>query len=183
MKLYLFGASGTGVTTLGRALGQALSLPYFDTDAYYWLPSDPPFTVRRPAAARDAALAEDFTAHPAWVLGGSLVSWGTQWLTDLDLVVFLWLPPALRLRRLHQRELERYGNVIFTDPTRAAQTQAFLDWAAGYDDNSCGGSRTLATHTAWLGQFTSPVLELRGDLSETQRLEMVLARLQKPVLP
>ncbi|WP_158022989.1 hypothetical protein, partial [Hymenobacter coccineus] len=27
---------------------------------------------------------------------------------------------------------------------RGAQSEAFLAWAAGYDDGSCGGSRTLA---------------------------------------
>lgn len=179
MKLHIFGASGAGVTTLGTALSEVLGIPYFDSDDYYWAPSDPPLTVRRPEAARNAALAHDLTTHPAWLLGGSLRSWAQQWLSDLDLVVFLWLPPELRLHRLQQRELERYGDVIFTDPTRAEQTRAFLAWAAGYDDNTSGGSRTLANHTEWLGQFTCPVLELRGDLSVAQRRAAVQARLRE----
>ncbi|MGI4743037.1 MAG: hypothetical protein ACRYG7_48415 [Janthinobacterium lividum] len=50
MKLHILGASGVGVTPLGRAFSAALRIPYLDTDTYFWMPSDPPFTVRRPTA-------------------------------------------------------------------------------------------------------------------------------------
>jgi adenylate kinase family enzyme len=173
MKLHLFGASGTGVSTLGEALAAALHVPYFDTDTYFWEASDPPFTSRRPPAARDAQLAHDLARHDSWVLGGSIVGWDEKWLAAFDLVVFLWLPPALRLQRLHQREHARYGPLFLTDPSQVARTQAFLDWAAGYDDSSTGGTRTLANHTRWLAQFSCPVLELRGDLTVAERLAAV----------
>jgi adenylate kinase family enzyme len=182
MKLHIFGASGAGVTTLGTALAKALGIPYFDSDTYFWAPSEPPFTLRRPAAERDAALAQALTTRSSWILGGSAMSWAGEWIMQSDLVVFLWLPPDLRLHRLQQRELERYGNVIFTDPIRAGQAQAFLAWAAGYDDNSSGGSRTLANHTEWLSRFSCPVLELRGDLSVAQRLAALQAQLQELAL-
>jgi adenylate kinase family enzyme len=182
MKLHIFGASGTGVSTLGEALGTALGLPYFDTDAYFWEATDPPFTVRRPPALRDARLAHDLAGHQRWLVGGSIVGWGEQWLAAFDLVVFLWLPPALRLQRLHQREHARYGARILADPRQAARTQAFLAWAAGYDDSSMGGSRTLANHTSWLARFTCPVLELRGDLTVAQRLRVIQTRLRELAL-
>ena len=35
------GASGAGVSTLGRALAGALALPHHDTDDYFWLPTIP----------------------------------------------------------------------------------------------------------------------------------------------
>ncbi len=179
MKVHLFGASGAGVTTLGEALSAQLDVPYFDTDTYFWLPTEPPFTQRRPAAARDALLARDLARHPSWLLGGSLVGWDEHWLTAFDLAVFLWLPPALRLARLRQREAERYGDAIRADPARAAQSRAFLAWAAGYDDNTSGGSRTLANHTSWLARFTCPVLELRGDLTVAERTAHVQTKLRE----
>ncbi|MGI4762540.1 MAG: hypothetical protein ACRYF0_17645 [Janthinobacterium lividum] len=176
MKLHIFGASGTGVTTLGEALGAALGLPYFDTDAYFWEVTDPPFTQRRPPAARDARLAHDLAQQASWILGGSIGGWDAQWLrAPFELVVFLYLPPALRLHRLRQREHARYGAAIAASPARAAQSAAFLDWAAGYDDGSTDGTRTLANHTRWLTEFTSPVLELRGDLTVAERVAAVLA--------
>ncbi|MDO7886425.1 adenylate kinase [Hymenobacter cheonanensis] len=179
MKLHLFGASGTGVSTLGEALAQVLPVPYFNTDDYFWETSDPPFTRRRPPAVRAARLAHDLARQESWIVGGSIVGWDEKWLAAFDLVVFLWLPPALRLQRLRLREHARYGHLLLTDPGQAARTQAFLDWAAGYDDSSTGGTRTLATHTRWLAQFACPVLELRGDLPVAERLAAVRARLHQ----
>jgi len=179
MKIHVFGASGTGTTTLGQALGTHLGLPYYDTDHYFWLPTELPFSQRRPAAARDALLAQDLTQTPSWLLGGSLVGWGEQWLAAFDLAIFLWLPPALRLARLQQRELARYGAALHDDLVCAAQLRTFLDWAAGYDDSSSGGHRTFANHTDWLTRCTCPVLELRGDLSVAERVARVHARLHE----
>ena len=179
MQLHVFGASGTGVTTLGQALSAALHVPYFDSDAYFWRATEPPFTQRRPAAARNARLARDLADATSWILGGSIGGWDAAWLTaPFNLVVFLWLPPDLRLRRLRAREHARYGERLATDPAQAARTQAFLEWAAGYDDSSTGGTRTLANHERWLTQFASPALELRGDLSVAQRVAAVRAALR-----
>jgi hypothetical protein len=86
---------------------------------------------------------------------------------------------GLAAARLHQREHARYGQLFRTDPSQAARTQAFLDWAAGYDDSSTGGNRTLANHTRWLAQFAGPVLELRGDLTVTERLAAVRAEIRQ----
>lgn len=179
MKLHLFGASGAGVSTLGTALGAALGVPYFDSDDYFWLPTPPAFTARRPPAARDAALARDLASQPSWVLGGSIVGWGPHWLAAFDLVVFLWLPPGLRPHRLRQREHARCGSLLATDSAQAARTEAFLAWAAGYDDGSAGGTRTLANHQRWLAQVACPVLELPGDLPVAERVAAVQAELQK----
>ncbi|GGG59691.1 hypothetical protein GCM10011378_39610 [Hymenobacter glacieicola] len=105
MKLHIFGASGSGVTTLGKALSGVLGIPYFDSDDYFWLASDPPFTQRRPALLRNAALERELSQHTRWILGGSLVGWGHKWLKAFDLAIFLWLPPAVRPRRLQQRNI------------------------------------------------------------------------------
>ena len=47
LRIYLTGAAGAGVTTLGRALASTLQLPHFDVDDYYWYPSDPPYKIGR----------------------------------------------------------------------------------------------------------------------------------------
>ena len=177
MKIHLFGASGAGVTTLGTTL----EAPYFDSDDYFWGPSNGPFAVRRPKNECNALLTHDLARGPRWVLSGSLGwgTWGEQPLTILDLAMFLWLPPALRLRRLRQREHARYGDVTIASPARAAQTKAFLAWATDYDDGFCGGGRTPANHTAWLECLACPVLALRCDLTVTKQLNAVLAQVAR----
>lgn len=39
-RIQIFGASDSGVTTLGFALAERLDCPYFDSDEYLWLPTD-----------------------------------------------------------------------------------------------------------------------------------------------
>ena len=42
-RIHILGASGSGTTALGQALAEHLRCPHFDTDDYFWLPTDPPY--------------------------------------------------------------------------------------------------------------------------------------------
>lgn len=161
VKIHIMGASGAGSTTLGQAMAAQLQYPYFDTDYYFWEPSNPPFTTRRSSEERVAMLRNDIAQHPKHIIGGSMIGWGEEWLTAFNLVVFLYVPPAIRLQRLRNREHERYGDVIYTDPERAAAYQEFMDWASGYDVPG-NTRRSLAVHEAWLRRVNCPVLEIRA---------------------
>jgi Shikimate kinase len=44
-RIHILGASGSGTTTLGRALAERLQYPHFDTDDSFWVPTDPPSAV------------------------------------------------------------------------------------------------------------------------------------------
>jgi adenylate kinase family enzyme len=46
-RIHVTGASGAGVTTLGRALADALALPHHDTEDYLWQPTTPPYRQMR----------------------------------------------------------------------------------------------------------------------------------------
>jgi adenylate kinase family enzyme len=172
MKIHLFGASGSGVTTTGTALAEATGFPYFDADSYYWFPTEPPFRHKRPAEERNGLLRADLAQHPHWIFGGSAVSWGDFWHKALDLAVFLWIPPAVRMDRLRRREYERYGEVIYRDSDRKAQYDEFLAWAARYDDPDFT-RRSRAVHEGWMTTLACPVLRLEGDLSLAERVDRI----------
>src|SRR5205823_8564968 len=103
-------------------------------------------------------------------------NWGVDWASAFNLAVFFWVPTAIRIARWKERELECYGTVIFSNPARNQLFTEFIDWASGYDDGSARG-RTLKAHETWLSTLTCPVLELRGDLTVDQRVDLVLAKL------
>ncbi len=178
MKIHLFGASGSGVTTTGEALAEATGCPYFDSDAYYWLPSEPPFRYRRPAEERNRMIISDLGRHPDWIFGGSVVSWGDFWRDAFDLAVFLWIPPEVRMARLQRREYERYGEVIYRDPDRKAQYDAFLAWATRYDDPGFT-RRSRAVHAQWMTTLACPVLRLEGDLSVADRVDRIRQEIER----
>ena len=111
-RIHILGASGSGTTTLGRALAAHLQCPHFDTDNYFWLPTNPPFTQQREHTERQQLLMDAVTAHDAWVLSGSLCGWGDVAIPLFELVVFLQIPHDIRMERLRQREYERFGERI-----------------------------------------------------------------------
>jgi adenylate kinase family enzyme len=172
-RIHITGASGSGVTTLGGALAQRLDAPQFDVDDFYWLPTDPPFVEKRPVAGRLELLGERLTGSK-WILSGSLVGWGDPLIPLFDLVVFIYTPAEVRLARLKAREAVRYGPAIEPGGAMHQNSQAFLAWAARYDDPHFEG-RSLAVHNRWLERLPSPALRLDGLTPTTAQVEAVLA--------
>ena len=163
-RIHIVGASGSGTTTLGAALAHASGGAHLDTDDYFWLATDPPFTTKRPVEERLALLTADLDRHAAWVLTGSLIDWGNVLIPRFDLVVFLYVPQEIRIERLMQRERLRYGSQIEPGGRMHAAHTEFVSWAKGYDDPAFEG-RSLKGHRAWLQHLPCPVLEITGTPS------------------
>ena len=168
-RLHVTGASGSGTTTLARALADHWSAPHADTDDYFWVPSDPPYVEKREEAERVRLMQDVFAPREAWVLSGSLLSWGEDIVARCDAVVFLTLDPEERLRRLEAREdRRREGRPIDT-----AGWATFMEWARGYDDPEFDGRSRVAQET-WLAGLRQPVLRLDSALSRDELLRAVL---------
>ncbi len=168
------GASCAGSTTLGNALSEKLGMRYFDTDDFFWERSDVPYTVRRDAPTRSGMLQEAISRTDDYIIGGSLISWGEQWLSMFDLVVFLYVPKEIRMQRLVNRELERYGDIIYTDPERSHLFREFYEWASKYDDRDFTG-RNIRVHEEWLNKVSCRVIEIRGDTTVEERVRQLKA--------
>ncbi|WP_343524425.1 adenylate kinase [Pedobacter sp.] len=180
MKIHIFGASGSGVTTLGRALATKLNIPYFDSDQYFWMPTDPPFTTKRNPNERNQMIKTVLTENDRWIFGGSSVSWGNDVFPDFDLIVFLWLPPEIRLNRLKNREFERYGSIIYNDPERIKKYHDFIEWAAQYDIDPIESGftgRSLKVHEDWMKGLNKEVLQIRGNFTVEEKLKKIMDRL------
>jgi len=169
-KLHVLGASGSGTSTLARALADHWSVPHADADDYFWVPSDPPYVAKRDEPARVSLMREVFVPREAWVLSGSMVGWGEAVVDECDAIVFLTLDPDERLRRLEAREVHRRAGRGFDEDAWAA----FLDWARGYDDPTFDG-RSRAVHEAWLAERSQPLLRLDSAASPQELLDAVLA--------
>lgn len=162
-RFHVTGASGSGVTTIGRALANALALPHHDADDYYWLPTIPPYQVKRPAQDRLRLMHEVFLPRSDWVLSGSVDGWGNELADAFDLVVFVSTPTAIRLARLRDREARHFGAEATAEGGwRHPETEKFVDWASHYDDGAREG-RNRARHEAWLSTLRCPVVRVDGS--------------------
>jgi adenylate kinase family enzyme len=162
-RIHIMGASGSGVTSLGRALADALAIPHHDTDDYFWQPTTPPYRDQRAIPERLRLMQEVFLPRADWVLSGSLANWGDALIPYFDWVVFLTTPSEIRLRRLRAGEAAHFGlDAVAPGGWRHEETEAFIEWASHYEAGDCEG-RGLAKHRAWVAALPCRVLHLDGS--------------------
>ena len=174
-RIHIFGASGSGTTTLAKTLADTLDVQHFDTDNYFWIQTNPPFQLIRERAERQELLRQVLTKNGSWILSGSLCGWGNFAIPMFDLIVYLWVPSTIRMQRLKEREVKRYGSGI-EDPNdpRHQGSHDFLEWAAAYDTGGLD-MRSKSSHEKWIAKLPYPVLRIEGNRTIKENLETVLS--------
>lgn len=114
-----------------------------------------------------------FLPRRDWVLSGSIDSWSEGIDHRFTLAVFLDLDTETRLERLRAREAARVQT-----PEEAEDVEAFLEWAAAYDDGLLPG-RNRARHTTWACQLDCPVLCLNSAPPVEDLTKRILASLDR----
>lgn len=179
-RIHITGASGSGTSTLGRALANRLASQAFDTDDFYWLPTDPPFRHPRPSADRVRLMGDLFLSRSDWILSGSLQTWGAPAMARVTHVVFLTLSSGQRLARLRARERQRFGARIAPGGDLEAAHRGFLEWAMDYDEGGPDG-RTRAAHELWLATLDLPVIRMDAGRPASELAERALSALDAPL--
>ena len=91
-----------------------------------------------------------------------------------DFVIFLYVPANIRMERLIQREIQRYGiGRISHGGDMHEGHKVFCKWAAAYET---GGMemRSLTLHKEWLKQLKCPVIRIEGEQSTEERIEIAM---------
>lgn len=174
-RIHIFGASGSGASTLGQELTTKLPHINLDADDYYWLKK---FTSRRKPLDRLKMLSDDLDQHQQWILSGSVCGWGDQLKPLFDLVIFLHVPNEIRLERLRKREALRYGDAILPGGSMYEESKAFLEWASQYEDGGLN-VRSKALHEHWMKDISCPILKIEGSHSVQERVDIVLQYLNE----
>ncbi|TRX61408.1 AAA family ATPase [Fulvivirga sp. M361] len=177
MKITIFGASGSGTTTLARSLSQRLGWVHLDADDYYWAKTDIPFQNKQPKEVRNENLKRDFEVTENVIVSGSLVTWSEYWNSAFDLGVLLRLPHKIRMERLRNREKKRYSEKLKSDIEIKNKYEAFIAWAAKYDDTSFNG-RSITQHKNWIKLLTCETIEIEGDLTTDARINIVIEKIK-----
>jgi len=172
-RIHITGASGSGTTTLGAAVGAALGIKHLDADDFAWAPTEPPFELRRTPAERWALFTAAIDGVERWVLSGSLLRWDDQVMPLFDLVIFLHIPQEVRIARLLARERARYGANIDPGGSQYESNRFFMAAAEGYETGEYP-IQNLPNTRAWLARLSCPVIEIEGAVPLEESLAIVL---------
>jgi len=175
--IHIFGASGSGATTLAKAVRTRFGYRFIDVDDAMWEPTDPPFTVRRPDAEIRRRIAVELAQSDRSVISGAIVGWGDVFIPSIDLAVYLHLPEELRIERINQRERARFGTRVEPGGDLYRQHLDFLAWARSYDSDD-PTRRSRAQHEKWLSGLRCPVLRIKTPLSLDELVTLVEAAIR-----
>jgi adenylate kinase family enzyme len=160
---------------LGRAVALRAGLTHVETDDYLWAPTERPYQQLRPAHERVQLLERDLSATAGWTLSGSLARWGDALISRFQLVVLVIAPTELRLSRLRQRELQRFGSDALAPGGAMHQSHMeFLGWAARYDDGD-ESVRSLRLHQGWLCRLPCATITVDGSRPISDLVDEVLS--------
>lgn len=160
--IHIYGASGSGTTTLGKRIESELGFKLLDTDDYYWMPTNPPFTEKRIPSERVKRMKREIESVDNTVISGSLVDWGDELIPYFTLAIRIVADTELRIERLKIREREEFGNRIDIGGDMYEDHMAFLEYARAYDSGDLS-MRSKAKHDEWQKLLQCEILTVDGS--------------------
>lgn len=175
--IYIFGASGSGTSTLGRKISDETGYFFMDTDDYFWLPTNPKYTTKRSKEERISLMKSDIEEAGNVVISGALDSWGSELLPLFTLAIRLVTDTNIRIQRLKEREKQAFGSRIMPGGDMYENHKEFLEWAAKYDT---GGTdmRSRARHDAFCRLLSCRLIVLDGAADLQENFEKVSAEIE-----
>ena len=147
--------------SIGKELAKIMGFKHFDLDDYFWTwDTEIPYTVPRPRLERIELLHKDISECTYFVMSGNMCGWDDSFVPLLDLAVFVQTPTAIRIKRLHDRELKEFGDRILSGDMYESHID-FLEWAKTYDTAN-PPERCLKLHEEWADRLPCEVLRING---------------------
>ena len=149
--IFIVGLNGSGKTTLGRALAERLGWFRMDVEDYYFPDTAVPYANARSEDEVRRLMLADIRRHGNFVLSSVHGDLGEEIRSLCALAVWLRAPKALRLARIKQREIARFGDRVLPGGDMYDRQIRFCDFAA---------SRTEASVAPLVTSLGCPLLHI-----------------------
>lgn len=171
--IMIMGASGAGKTTLGKMVAKDLNYKFVDIDEYIWRKdTEIPFSAMYPKHEKVRRLIDAISDCNHFVMAGSMNSFHEYFDPYFKLVVYLHADSQIRVKRVHERELEWFGKRLSEGGDMYEEHRKYLSDVAGYDYGI--GGCTLQQHEKWLEAVECPVIRLDGADELEKNLQIIV---------
>ena len=151
--IIVFGANGSGKTTLGRELARILNFKHMDIEDYSFEKSEIPYTAERSREYYIKLMFADIEKYRSFVVSAVIGDLGDTIPQFYELAVFISAPIELRMKRIEQREYDKFGERIRKGGDMYEQHLKFADFV---------GSRSLEKIEQWAKTLVCPVIRIDG---------------------
>ena len=151
----MMGLNGAGKSTLAHALSKHLGYYEMDVEDYYFpeqkssrqyvldhatcVPTEYlgelPFSSTRSKSEVEDALRRDIASHPQFVLSGVTMNWSNDILSAIKIAFLVETPLEVRLKRIQEREIKRFGIRVLPGGNMYGQQCDFCRIVAEKDDS------------------------------------------------
>ena len=178
MHIHLLGPSGSGTSTLGKAISTECNYPWFDSDDFFWMKTDQPFSVKRKRDERIEMLKSTLEMNDNWVLSGNITGWGDFLRNQFDLVIYKYVDPEIRIERLNRREKDRFGKRIDYGNDMYENHVKFIEWARSYENGDMN-MRSKLSENEWMKDLKCEILRFDGINELNDEVDIVISRIKK----
>ncbi len=106
------GLNGSGKTTLACALAKELNFRHLDVEQYYFTSEHNPYASSRTREEVEQLLLEDIKINSGFVFSAVNGNMTPEINECYDLVVYLEVPLDVRMKRIRQRTIDKFGNRV-----------------------------------------------------------------------
>lgn len=171
--IMITGSSGAGKTTLGKLVAKELDYTFVDIDEYIWRKdTEIPFSVMYSKIEKIGHIMEAISTCDHFVMAGSMNSFHEHFDPFFEMVVYLHADAQVRMKRVHERELDWFGERILEGGDMYEEHQKFLNDIAGYDFGI--GGCTFQQHELWIKTLKCKVIRLDGVHTLEDNLKIIL---------
>jgi len=166
--ILICGANGSGKTTLGRLLAKEINFCFLNDEEYYFIDSDIPFSASRTdKEAKDYVLSY-IEQNKDVVIVSSRGDLRQDINSFYDYVIYLSAPLEIRLSRIMQRDIHRFGKRVLRGGDMYEQQMAFYEFVA---------SRTPEKTEKWLNTLNCKILRLDGTNDPADNIKYIKSQI------
>lgn len=153
--IIIIGLNGSGKSTVCRELAQRLNYKRMDVEDYYFPESEIPYAVSRTREEVEQMIIEDINKYKNYVLCSVNCNWNANIMDTFRLAVLLSAPLEIRMERIKQREVLRFGERVLEGGDMYESQKRFHDFVA---------SRSAEDVKKKTGILNCPILEIDATL-------------------
>ena len=158
------GLNGSGKTTLAGELAKALNLKHMDIEQYYFTSTDNPYTLSRTRVEVERLILGDIRKNPRFIFSAVNGDMTPEINDNYDLVVYLDVPPDVRMKRIRQRAIDKFGDRVLPGGDMYEQEEKFFAYSE---------KRTPEKIENWLKTLSHKVLRLDGTKPIQENVEHI----------
>jgi len=153
--IIVFGLNGSGKTTLGHELARILNFKHMDHEAYAFKEAEIPYADPCSHEECIALMLADIERYHSFVISAVTGNFGEKITSMYTMAVYITVPLEICIKRVKQRDDERYGARVREGGDMHESRRKFVDFVA---------SRSLAPIEQWAQKLTCPNICVDGTL-------------------